>query len=49
MIIEPCHNCETHIPHGITTRTDDGESFTATTDYCPICGAATVWGEENEL
>ena len=50
MIMEPCRNCEAHIPRGVGIGTDDRDgSFTAVTNYCPICGAATPWGEEIDI
>jgi len=44
--MEPCQNCDASIPHGVTIGNSDGGSFTSVTNYCPICGAATPWGEE---
>lgn len=46
MIMEPCQNCEATIPRGIGISTPEGTQMTVVTNYCPICGEQTPWGEE---
>lgn len=48
VVMTPCENCEATIPKGIGIATPDGERMTAATNYCPICGTQTPWGEKYE-
>jgi len=46
VVMDTCPKCKATIPRGITVEDKSGSRMTAVTNYCPICGEPTAWGEE---